>query len=65
MVLIIMLIIVHAYKNLFAHKFYYYAYDSNIARTSLFSQDTNAHEQLNSTWPRLMNTFMKMASNSR
>ena len=46
---------IHYYKNVFAHNFYYYAYDSNTTSTiSSFqlpcSEDTNAHAQLNSTW---------------
>ena len=42
------------YKNVFAHKFYYYAYDFNATSTLPFqlpwSEYTNVHAQLNSTW---------------
>ena len=39
------------YKTVFAHKFYYYAYDSNATSTFSFScsEYTNVNAQLNST----------------
>ena len=43
----------HYFKNVFAHKLYYYAYNSNVAGSFLFlskqlscSEDTNSHAQL-------------------
>ena len=40
----------HYFKNVFAHKLYYYAYDSNVtgsfSKQLSCSEDTNAQEQL-------------------
>ena len=53
---------IHYYKNVFAHR-----YITTISTFQLScSEYTNAHAQLNTTWlARLMNTLMKMGSNSR
>ena len=49
----------HYFKNIFAHKLYYYAYDSNVGyvpgsfkKTASCFEDTNVHAQL----AKLMNT---------
>ena len=59
-IIIILLYNIHYYKNVFAHNCYYYAYDSN-AFTSVFQYVCVIKFHV----PRLMNTLMKMASNSR
>ena len=53
MVLILIIIMLIILRMYFAHKLYYYAYDSNVASSFLFlskqlscSEDTNAHAQL-------------------
>ena len=50
MVLILIIIMLIIFKNVFAHKLYYYAYDSNVAgsfsKQLSCSEDTNAHAQL-------------------
>ena len=50
MVLILIIIMLIIFNNVFAHKLYYYAYDSNVAgsfsKQLSCSEDTNAHAQL-------------------
>ena len=67
--ILIIIIIIHYYKNVFAHKCYHYAYDSNA--TSTFSVSASMFRVYKCACvikfhvARLMNTLMKMASNSR
>ena len=62
----------HYFRNVLAHKLYYYAYDSNVsyvAGSFLFFPENSVHVlrtcacEINSTW--LNYTLIKMASNSR